>query len=88
MTHYIMDNCVVCGTCWDLCPVDAVEEFEDFYKINNRCDDCGKCVKACPNHAIANSVSRGEALERHHAEVEGREPRGSSTISTGGRTSD
>jgi MinD superfamily P-loop ATPase len=70
MAHYIMENCIICSTCWDICPQDAVVEFEDYYRITDSCDDCGKCVKACPNGAIAVSVERGVALDaRHHVDV-------------------
>lgn len=62
-TPYIMENCIVCGTCWDICPKDAVQESEDFYRITIECDDCGKCVKACPNHAIAKTAEIGQRLE-------------------------
>lgn len=63
MTPYIMERCIVCGTCWDICPISAVEEFEDYYKVTDRCDDCGKCVKACPNFAIARNAEIGTRLE-------------------------
>jgi len=66
MAHFIMENCIICGTCWDICPADAVVEFRDYYRISDLCDDCGKCVKACPNGAIANSVSRGQKLDEQH----------------------
>jgi MinD superfamily P-loop ATPase len=64
MAPYIMENCIICGTCWDICPKDAVEEHGDYYRITARCDECGKCIKACPNHAIAITASRGQELER------------------------
>jgi ferredoxin len=63
MVHFIMESCIICGTCWDICPVDAVVEFQDDYRISDLCDECGKCVKACPNGAISNSVSRGRKLD-------------------------
>jgi MinD superfamily P-loop ATPase len=64
MTHpYIMDSCLICGTCWDICPIDAIEEYQDYYRITDGCDDCGKCVHACPNFAIAKTVAIGERLD-------------------------
>ena len=65
MTPYIMKQCFVCGTCWDICPKHAVVEFEDYYRITDDCDDCGKCVKACPNFAIAKTDVIGIKLEQH-----------------------
>jgi MinD superfamily P-loop ATPase len=65
MTAYITKNCIICGTCWDLCPKHAVVEFEDYYRVTDDCDDCGKCIKACPNFAIAKTVAIGERLDAH-----------------------
>ena len=62
-TPYIMESCIICGTCWDICPQDAVVENGDYYRITVDCDDCGKCVKACPNHAIAKTAEIGRRLE-------------------------
>jgi MinD superfamily P-loop ATPase len=71
MPHYIMENCIICSTCWDICPQDAVVEFEDYYRITDACDDCGTCRTACPNGAIAISVERGLAIDaRHHVDAQ------------------
>lgn len=67
MAVYIMDSCLICGTCWDVCPIHAVEEFDDYYRVTADCDDCGKCIKACPNFAIAINADRGHALEERAA---------------------
>jgi MinD superfamily P-loop ATPase len=67
MTAYIMQNCIICGTCWDICPKHAVEEYGDYYRITEDCDDCGKCLKACPNCAIARTASIGERLEQRRS---------------------
>jgi MinD superfamily P-loop ATPase len=64
MTHpFIMNSCLICGTCWDICPRHAIVEFEDYYRITEDCDDCQKCVKACPNFAIAKTVDIGIRLD-------------------------
>ena len=60
---YIMNTCIICGTCWEICPMDAVEEYGDYYRITDQCDGCGKCLKACPNCAIAITESKGRKLE-------------------------
>lgn len=72
MTAYITKNCIICSTCWDICPKHAVVEFEDYYRVTEDCDDCGKCIKACPNYAIAKTVTIGQRLDAHiDAESEG-----------------
>jgi MinD superfamily P-loop ATPase len=63
MPAYIMESCLICGTCWDICPKHAVVEFKDYYRITDDCDDCGKCLKACPNCAIARTVDKGQQLD-------------------------
>ena len=71
MTAYITKNCIICGTCWDICPKHAVVEFEDYYKVTADCDDCGKCIEACPNFAIAKTLTIGQRLDSHiDAELE------------------
>jgi len=53
MAYYITEDCVICGTCWEICPTESIEEFEWYYRINpDTCVDCGACARVCPNHAI------------------------------------
>jgi len=53
--HYsVVDEgaCQACGTCVDLCPMDAIN-LDDFASINlDRCIGCGVCIPACPAEAI------------------------------------
>ena len=63
MTHFIMDDCIICGTCWEICPVDAVVPYKDYYRINELCNDCGLCLKPCPNKSITKTVAKGKKLE-------------------------
>ncbi len=50
----IKEKCVGCGSCVNICPVDAIELKENkfgYYKatINkNKCIGCSKCSKVCP----------------------------------------
>jgi ferredoxin len=53
MAHSINDQCVSCGACEAECPVQAISQGEDRYKIDpEKCTDCGACVEVCPVEAI------------------------------------
>ncbi len=53
MAHRITDDCISCGACEAVCPVDAISEGEDTYVIDpNLCTDCGACAQVCPVDAI------------------------------------
>ena len=54
MAHAISDECISCGTCLPACPVEAISEGDEKYKIDpNTCTDCGTCVDECPVDAIS-----------------------------------
>jgi electron transport complex protein RnfB len=52
------DMCTVCGTCVEICPLDAHyyhpdnENPEMIGLKENQCVGCGLCVRHCPNNAI------------------------------------
>ena len=53
MAYVITDDCVMCGTCADACPVEAISEGEGKYVIDaDVCAECGTCVAECPTEAI------------------------------------
>ena len=52
MSHFITENCIICGTCFEICPTRSIVDFEWYYKIEESCAECGACVKVCPNGAI------------------------------------
>jgi len=47
------DECVGCGTCIDVCQIDAIKMKNEVSKVNIwRCIGCGNCVASCPEEAI------------------------------------
>lgn len=52
-THSITDECITCGACEPLCPVNAISAGEPNYVIDqDTCIDCGECDDICPVEAI------------------------------------
>ncbi|MCJ7609779.1 4Fe-4S binding protein [Candidatus Bathyarchaeota archaeon] len=48
------DRCIDCGSCYSLCPVDAIS-FETDRAVafdTEKCVACGLCVDTCPMRAI------------------------------------
>ena len=53
MAYHITERCIMCGTCWEICPTDSIKEFDWYYAIDEgTCVECGACVRVCPNAAI------------------------------------
>ncbi|MCL2228056.1 MAG: 4Fe-4S binding protein [Oscillospiraceae bacterium] len=52
MAHKISEDCVSCGSCTGVCPVDAIAQGDSIYEIADTCIDCGVCVSSCPVDAI------------------------------------
>jgi NAD-dependent dihydropyrimidine dehydrogenase PreA subunit len=54
VAYKISDECVSCGSCQPVCPVEAISEAENKYIINcEKCTDCGTCAETCPVEAIS-----------------------------------
>ena len=53
MAYVITDECVACGGCAGVCPVEAISEGDGKYVIDaDVCAECGTCVDQCPVEAI------------------------------------
>ena len=47
------DECIGCGTCIDICPMNALSLEEEISSVNlKRCIGCGNCVAKCPSGAL------------------------------------
>jgi len=54
MAYVISDECTMCGTCKEVCPVEAIAEGDPKYLIDpDVCTDCGACADECPVNAIS-----------------------------------
>ena len=52
MPRKITEQCVACGACKEVCPVECIAE-GDIYVIDaSQCIDCGACEAGCPAEAI------------------------------------
>jgi Fe-S-cluster-containing hydrogenase component 2 len=52
-----LDECIGCGACAEICPVDAVKMINDQPRVDlDWCIGCGVCAIQCPADVI--SISR------------------------------
>lgn len=47
------EECIGCGKCEDVCPVEAIKVVEGKAIVSEECIDCGACVDECPVEAIS-----------------------------------
>lgn len=46
-------GCLGCGTCYDVCPFDAIDMIDGIAVINReKCTACMKCIEICPKNII------------------------------------
>lgn len=54
MAYVISNECISCGSCAGVCPVNAISEGDGKYVIDAAtCLDCGTCEGECPVSAIS-----------------------------------
>jgi ferredoxin len=54
MYHVIEENCIGCGACKRVCPVDAISgEKKEIHIIDGKyCINCSSCGRVCPKNAV------------------------------------
>ncbi len=50
---YGTEDCISCGQCIDICPMEAIEFSGEGVSVNKECIGCGLCAFKCPKQAIA-----------------------------------
>jgi ferredoxin len=51
--YIISSECIQCGACSAVCPVEAISQGDTQYMIGDTCVDCGSCAEVCPVGAIS-----------------------------------
>jgi len=46
-------KCNGCGSCVEICPVEAIKIRKEKAVVSDDCVECGACVAQCPNGAIS-----------------------------------
>jgi len=49
---YLNDNCISCGTCEEVCPMNNIVIEDNKPKWLHMCESCQACVHFCPQNAI------------------------------------
>jgi ferredoxin len=53
MAYVITNKCTNCGSCVEVCPVEAISKGDKKHNIDaDKCVDCGACAGECPVEAI------------------------------------
>jgi hypothetical protein len=63
------ENCVGCGECVEVCPVDAIHMEDDRSVLDrDKCIGCASCVAACPNRALFIDFEAGDEVQEKMVE--------------------
>lgn len=59
----VTERCVGCGTCIDVCFVDAIRLVNGRAVKSDECRGCGRCVDVCPQQAIEITIANDQYVE-------------------------
>ena len=57
------EKCIGCGTCQEVCPLEAISVNRVARIDQNRCSGCGLCVTVCPEGSLSMSSTRAPATK-------------------------
>lgn len=74
-------GCLGCGTCYDVCPFDAIDMVNGIAIINReKCTACMKCIEICPKNIIDLVPYDKEVIVKCISKDKGKEVRGYCSI--------
>jgi coenzyme F420-reducing hydrogenase delta subunit/ferredoxin len=65
------DKCIACGTCFFVCPYEAIKMENSAILDNEKCMGCGQCVPGCPAVAITLEDSASDTILKEIEEFAG-----------------
>ena len=66
---FYQDKCTGCGSCADVCPVDAITIEDDKAVLDStKCIGCASCVAVCPSMAIFINLEAGDEVQEKMVE--------------------
>ena len=63
------ENCIGCGTCEKICPVDNIEMIKKSPAWQHTCEQCFACLQWCPGSAIQFGKNTENNKRYHHPNV-------------------
>ena len=66
---YADSNCISCGTCQKVCPVNNILLTNNKPKWNHKCQECMACIHFCPEKAIQFGFKTQNKGRYHHPEI-------------------
>jgi NAD-dependent dihydropyrimidine dehydrogenase PreA subunit len=48
-----IEKCDGCGTCVEICPMEAIKIENGKAIVSDECTECGACVDECPKEALS-----------------------------------
>ncbi len=69
-------GCLGCGTCYDVCPFDAIDMVNGVAVVNReKCTACMKCIEICPKNIIDLVPYRNEVVVKCYSKDPGKQVR-------------